>query len=172
MKDRSISVEKLSIYKVTVICLCHTITHCHIVLSMSSCHHVTLPWHVLLPISLYPPKNHKKQGDVAKSDSVTSPWAKAFCSFIQFTSIQNNKIKFKSINHTILQYWETISVQKNSFWSWNGGKSEKVIVWHLSLTNFCIWHHASYDQKNQRGFLLYHQIPEFATEKSQPYTPT
>ena len=91
---------------------------------------------------------------MAKSDSVTSPWAKAFCSFIQFTSIQNNKIKFKSINHTILQYWETISVQKNSFWSWNGGKSEKVIVWHLSLTNFCIWHHESYDQKIKEVFFF------------------
>ena len=82
---------------------------------------------------------------MAKSDSVTSPWAKAFCSFIQFTSIQNNKIKFKSINHTILQYWETISVQKNSFWSWNGGKSEKSdsvtfkLDQFLYLTSWKLW---------------------------------
>ena len=29
-----------------------------------------------------------------------------------------------------------------------------VIVWLLSLTNFCIWHHESCDQKNKRGIFF------------------
>ena len=70
-----------------------------------------------------------------------------FVDFLKFPSIQSWGFKFKSINHTYIQYWGSIPVQNNGIWLWDGGNSEKVIVWHLSSTHFSISHHKSCDQQ-------------------------
>ena len=112
---------------------------------MSSCH----PSNIIIAVkrTLEGGFFIKKKLNMAKSDSVTSPCTNTFCWFFKFPSIQSWGFKFKSINHTYIQHWGSIPVQNNGIWLWDGGNSEKVIVWHLSSTHFSISHHKSCDQQ-------------------------
>ena len=122
----------------------------NVIISSCQCHHVILSsfqYHYSRQKDIRRGIFFRKKLNMAKSDSVTSPCTKAFCWFIKFPSIQSWSFKFKSINHTYIQYWGSIPVQNNGIWLWDGGNSEKVIVWHLSSTHFSISHHTSCDQQ-------------------------
>ena len=121
-----------------------------VIISSCQCHHVILSsfqYHYSRQKNIRRGLFLRKKLNMAKSDSVTSPCTNTFCWFFKFPSIQSWGFKFKSINHTYIQYWGSIPVQNNGIWLWDGGNSEKVKVWHLSSTHFSISHHKSCDQQ-------------------------